>query len=330
MKHEILKSIFFFVIFLCVTNVLSAQETTARQRLEQRRENQTSANNNTDVLSVRAKQKNRQAISSTDNAVWKREIYRFIDLSKEQNAALYYPAQSFDGKMNLFSTLFNLLADNKIAAYEYLDGHEVFTENYKIEFTDVLDRFDIPYRIENGKTTVDETDIPSSEVQGYYIKERYYFDGVTATYGIKTIAICPILFRQGDYDARTVRYPLFWIPYNEIQPYTMRMPIMASSLNNAMNGTVDDFFGKQQYDGEIYKAANPRNLSIAQYTASPEEMKKEQDRIEKELADFEQNLWENPQNVVLPQSKSKKKREKAESPSNNASVSVREMREMLK
>ena len=326
MKYYIL----IFISFLFVGNNLSAQETTARQRMEQRRESQSDAKESDNSLSIRAKQKNREQTATTENIVWKREIYRFIDLSKEQNAALYYPAQSVDGQMNLFATLFNLLADKKIAAYEYLDGQEVFNDNYKIDFVDVLDRFNIPYRPENGKIAVDETDIPSSEVQGYYIKECYYFDGVSATYGVKTIAICPILCRQDDYDAETIRYPLFWIPYNEIHPYAMRMPVMTSALNNAMNGTVDDFFRKRLYNGEIYKAANPRNLAIAQYTATPEEIKKEQDRIEKELADFERNLWENPHDFVLPQPKVKKRREKTESSSNNASVSVRGMREMVK
>ncbi|MDO5524197.1 MAG: hypothetical protein Q4G48_09170, partial [Bacteroidia bacterium] len=45
------------------------------------------------------------------------------------------------------------------------------------------------------------------------------------------------------------------------------------------------------YNGEIYKASNPRNLAIAQYTSTPEEMKAEQEKIEQQLKDFETRLW---------------------------------------
>ena len=52
-----------------------------------------------------------------------------------------------------------------------------------------------------------------------------------------------------------------------------------------------DFFRKQSYDGEIYKAANPRNLAIAQYAETPEEVEQEQQKIEKQLVDFKLGLW---------------------------------------
>jgi hypothetical protein len=67
---------------------------------------------------------------------------------------------------------------------------------------------------------------------------------------------------------------------------------MSSSLNNALSGTIDDFFIMREYDGEIYKSSNPRNLAISQYTSTPEELKAEQERIEKELNDFERMLWQ--------------------------------------
>ena len=55
------------------------------------------------------------------------------------------------------------------------------------------------------------------------------------------LALCPVLHRRDDYATEATRYPLFWIPYLELQPYVRQMPAMASSLNNSMNGTVDDF-----------------------------------------------------------------------------------------
>lgn len=288
-------SILFILFSFCLANI-SAQQT-ARERITQNAEG---SQNKSVGVSVRAEQMNRTQSTDISDAKWSREIYRYLDLSKEGNAPLYYPVIPEQGRMNLFTMIFKLLSEGKITAYEYLDGREVFTDEYKIDFNEFLDRFGVYYQTESGNIVVDDVDIPSNEVQGYYLKEAYYFETGTSNYGVKTVAVCPIIYRQGDYDANTIRYPLFWIPYDELRPYALRMPIMTSSLNNTMTGTIDDFFRKHNYDGEIYKTTNLRNLAISQYTSSPEEMKAEQEKIERQLKDFEERLWkENSDSTVI-------------------------------
>lgn len=282
-----LTTILFSLFVFCGIGNGFAQET-ARERLTRNREE--SQKNASVELSTRAVQMNPPSTDMED-AKWIREIYRYLDLSKEENAPLYYPVQPEQGRMNLFTMIFKLLAENRITAYEYLDGREVFTESYKIDFKEFLDRFGVSYEIRNGQITVDDADIPSSEVSGYFVKEMYYFKTGTSNYGVKTVAVCPVIHRMSDYETSTTRYPLFWVPYDEIMPYAMRMPIMASSINNTMTGSVDDFFRKRTYDGEIYKTANPRNLAISQYTSSQEERRQEQQKIERQLKDFESRLW---------------------------------------
>ena len=172
-------------------------------------------------------------------------------------------------------------------------------------------------------------DIPSHEVQGYYLKEAYYFETGTSNYGVKTVAVCPVIHRQGDYEANTVRYPLFWIPYDELRPYALRMPIMTSSLNNTMTATIDDFFRKNNYDGEIYKTTNLRNLAISQYTSSPEEMKAEQEKIEQQLKDFETRLWKenNDSTSVQPAQQNRRARRNIfRTSSSNSSNTMRDRR----
>ncbi len=300
-------AIIIILSFFSLANI-SAQET-ARERIEQRRQTE-SATTTAIGSNVRAEQMNRSQSTDISDAKWSRVIYRYLDLSKEPNAPLYYPVMPEDGRMNLFTMIFKLLSENKIKAYEYLDGREVFTDEYRVDFKELLDRFGIYYENQNGNIVINDVDIPSNEVQGYYLKEAYYFETGTSNYGVKTVAVCPVIHRQGDYEANTVRYPLFWIPYDELRPYALRMPIMTSSLNNSMTGTIDDFFRKHNYDGEIYKTTNLRNLAISQYTSTPEEMKAEQQKIESQLKDFEKHLWkENTDSVsVQPAKQSRKAR----------------------
>lgn len=269
-------------------NSATAQQT-ARERLAQKQTQEIS--DNASSVSVRATQASRGQSTEIENAMWSRSIYRFLDLKKEANAPLYYPVMPENGRKNLFSMIFRLLIEDKIDAYEYLDGREIFTDEYKIDFMEFLNRFDIYHELNDNKIIVEDVDIPSNEVQGYFVKEAYYFDPITSDHRVKTVAICPVLLRQGDYDAATIRYPLFWISYSDIAPYALSMPVMASSVNNSMTGTVADYFRKRSYDGEIYKAANPRNLAISQYAATPEEVNIEQQKIEAQLRNFEKGLW---------------------------------------
>lgn len=311
-------------LFLMMAAVTLFAQETARERIERRQ--QSAGQPQTAVTDIRMEQSSRYSDESIENAKWSRFIYRYLDLTKEANAPLYYPVTPSDGKMSLFTLLFTLLRDNTIPAYEYLDGREEFTEEYRVNFRELLDRFGIYYEMTDGKIVVNDADIPGNEVEGYFVKEAYYFDRATSTFNVRPLAICPVLQRRDDYGAAT-RYPLFWISYDEIAPYARRIPVMGSSLNNSMNGSVDDFFRMRKYNGDIYKAGNPRNLAISQYTSTPEEMKAEQERIEKELVDFEKNLWKQESHPPVSQQQKVNRREKRKSSAISSGTSSNSMRD---
>ena len=64
--------------------------------------------------------------------------------------------------------------------------------------------------------------------------------------------------------------------------------------------SIDDYFIKKCYEGEIYKTVNLRNLAINQYCKDSVAVKKEQQNIEKQLTDFRNNLW-NAQQPAKPE-----------------------------
>ncbi|MBR2300476.1 MAG: gliding motility protein GldN [Bacteroidaceae bacterium] len=225
--------------------------------------------------------------------VWKRDLYRVLDLEKEKNASLYYPVEPIGDNVNLFTYIFRLILDNSITAYTYnLDGYESFTPENKVKPQDMLDNYRIYYEYgEDSTFIVGTSDIPSGEVLSYYIKESYYFDQRTATYNHRVTAICPVLHRAGEFSSEVTKYPMFWLNYDEIAPLLARQSLMTSSYNNVSSMSIDDYFTKHSYEGEIYKTVNLRNLAINQYCKDSTEVKKEQEKIEKQLKDFEANLW---------------------------------------
>ena len=299
-----MKSIILTVILSFVFLSLFPQET-ARERIEQRRIEE--AKKNSGSSTSQTTRSDIRLNNIIENARWSRIIYRYIDLTNPTNSPLYFPETPVDGKMNLFSTLFRSLQNNDIKAYEYLDGRESFTDEYLINFTEFLDRFNIYYETSSGTTTVHDADIPSHLVQGYYLKEVYYFDTATSSLKVLPISLCPILHQIDNYEG-TTRYPLFWVPYSEVEQKMRTMPAMSSFINNNMRGSIDDFFRTRLYDGEIYKTGNPGNLSISQYTNTPQEFKAEQQRIEQELIDFESQLCKEPVGNLNQNNKNTKNR----------------------
>lgn len=231
-------------------------------------------------------------IAVSEDVDWRRDIYRSLNLELEDNATLYYPVEPMGEKVNLFTLLFRLVLSGDITAYKYnLDGYESFTEENKMEPKTMLENYLIYYEEKNGELVVGNSDVPSAEVLSYYIKESHYYDQRKGAYGKRITAICPVLHRAGDFSAEVTKYPMFWVNYNDVKPFLAQNRVMASSLNNVAQTSFDDFFAKGLYKGDIYKTVNAKNLAISQYCKDSTEIKKEQEKIEQQLKDFENNLW---------------------------------------
>lgn len=228
---------------------------------------------------------------------WMRVMYRQLDLTKDANAALYYPDEPIEGQENLFRIILGRMADNQLSAYEYLDGREVFSDEYKVKMRDVLDRFHILYTDAKGSTeknprfVIEEVDVPASEVLTYYIIERWEFDRRSNRMRTRIEAICPVLHRAGDFGGEAVKYPMFWVKYDELRPYLSTQNIFTNDDNNLATCTYDDYFQLGLYNGEIYKTRNLRNKSLMQLHPDPEELAHAQDSIQKRLDSYEDKLW---------------------------------------
>lgn len=235
------------------------------------------------------------AVAMPEEVPWRRDIYRSLDLTKDENAALYYPVEPQGDEVNLFTLLFRLLNVGKIPAYEYkLNGLEDFTKANRMHFKDMLDRYGIYYEIDGNSIKVADADVPSSEVLSYYVKESSYYDAGTATYHTRVTALCPVLHRSDDFSMDMRKYPLFWVRIEDVESYLAQHQIMVSNLNNAARMSMADYFATNQYKGTIYMTNNMQGRSLQQMYPTDSLMKKEQNRIEREMTDFESHIWATP------------------------------------
>ncbi len=240
------------------------------------------------------------AAEAPEDVVWRRDVYRQLDLTSDKNAPLYYPVEPSAGQINLFTYLFDLLLTGKITAYQYkLDGNESFTSRDKVDVKELLERYHIYYEEQNGRPRVNAGDIPSAEVSRYYIKESSYFDQRTSTFRAKVTALCPVLMRGDDFGGEATPYPLFWLRYDDISTYLARHTMMASNYNNVTNMTAADYFSMNLYDGKIYKTNNMQGKVLANYCKTDSAMADEQKRIEKQLSDFEKHVWGHADSVAV-------------------------------
>lgn len=234
---------------------------------------------------------------SDANKMWEKVVYRQIDLTKPQNMALYYPEEPTENQESLFRLIMKLVTDGQVPVYEYLDGRELFTEQYKVNVKDMLDRFHILYTEGKGSTeknpkfVIEESDVPSNEVLTYYAIENWEFNTNENRLRNNVVAICPVLHRSDDFGGEPIRYPMFWVKMSDLRPYLTQQNIFIDDDNNLARYNYDDFFQMGMYDGEIYKTRNLRNMSLMQMFPDPDELKHAQDSIENRLASFDKNLW---------------------------------------
>lgn len=224
-----------------------------------------------------------------------REIYRSLDLQDvPENTPLYFPEDIVDGQQNLFRIILGLVVDGKIPAYEYLDGREAFTDQYKVKVGEMLDRFDIMYQTQgNGDRavyTIEEADVPTGQVLKYYIIEKWEFDRRSSRMKTYVEAICPVLTRTGDYGGQA-NYPMFWVKFDQLRPYLAQQYVFLSDDNNLPQYSLDDYFNLGMYKGEIYKTKNLRNLSMAQMFPEDDGLKRAQDSIDNRLRQFGKDLF---------------------------------------
>ncbi len=271
------------------------------QARRQQQQAAATAKSNANNMTTRAQISFPTEAKMSEDVVWRRDVYRELDLNDDANAGLYYPTEPVGTQMNLFTYIFKLIMAGPrhggIAAYSYdvNSGNERFDESLRIQPLKFLDDYHIFYERSDRGVHIDDSDIPSAEVKGYFIKESAYYDQVSATFHTKVQAICPVMVREDDFGDGATKYPLFWVKYDDLAPFLSKQTIMTSNLNNAATMSLDDYFTTNAYRGKIYKTTNMLGKTLAQVAGGDTaRLSREQQRIEREIAGFEKHVWGDP------------------------------------
>jgi gliding motility associated protien GldN len=229
---------------------------------------------------------------------WSKKIWRIIDLREKMNISLYYPTQEMEGRINLINLLLSGIENGQLTPYDAQAD-----DDFKIpmSFAQVKERFGakattqekINFDTGERETVTVQGEIRSNEIKQYMLKEEWYFDKQTSALHVRILGICPIreYMREGDTSGEVQRQKLFWIYFPEARPL-LATNLTLNPFNDARQQSFDDVFIKRMFNSYIVKESNMyNNRDISDYLVGKEAML-ESKRIEGQIFNFEQDLWE--------------------------------------
>lgn len=258
----------------------------------------------------------------SDDIVWSRVVYRIIDMRFKQNYQLYYPIVEDAEYSSLMKVMLDAVANDKMPLAVYSKSENLgdirpyFREENKVEGVEILDYLDSQEdKAEDEDVRIDGRILAEDSTGNLYfvqknfekfaknqlkylIQEVVFFDKHYSRLYSKILAIAPL---RADHSIMTDDMPvmealygqlLFWIPFDALRPYMAQQYVMPKASDKT-RVTYDEFFAKKLYSAYILGVSNMHNnRMIPDYATTNEEIKAEQDRIERELLNFEQDLWE--------------------------------------
>lgn len=252
-----------------------------------------------------------------DDIVWSRVVYRIIDMRDKQNYQLYFPVRPDNPYYrNLFKVILDGVCGGGLTPYER--GRELKPKyDMILEPADLRANSILPKERDTDPNSylieVDAAGSPyinndvfaeySKDLLKYVIQEVVFFNKHTSRMYSKIMGIAPLYSANPDKvsarnGAQSLQFSiLFWVLFDELRPFLARQYVIPNG-NETQRLTFDEFFAQKLYahyllgDDNVYTKMLLDYEKIVDVEVYEEFIKKEQQRIETEMLNFEQDLWE--------------------------------------
>ncbi len=243
-----------------------------------------------------------------EDIVWSRIVYRVIDMRDKQNYQLYFPTRPTDEHKSLFRLMLDAVVegvnvykrnprDIKPQFNEILTGEEL---SRAFAFDELSDNnlIQIDPLTEQRTVNMDQYMRYVRNQLKFLIQEVVFFDTHTSRLYSKIIGIAPMYALHPDNmsNSDTMVYfrnsVLCWFAFDELRPYLIQQYVIPNG-NDQLKLSYDEFFAQHLYSGYLLGDSNMYSRMLLEFSLSEDKLKMEQKRIENELMNFEQDLWEN-------------------------------------
>lgn len=243
-----------------------------------------------------------------EDIVWSRIVYRVIDMRDKQNYQLYFPTRPTDENKSLFRLMLDAVVegvnvykrnprDIKPQFNEILTGEEL---SRAFAFDELSDNnlIQIDPLTEQRTVNMDQYMRYVRNQLKFLIQEVVFFDTHTSRLYSKIIGIAPMYALHPDNmsNSDTMVYfrnsVLCWFAFDELRPYLIQQYVIPNG-NDQLKLSYDEFFAQHLYSSYLLGDSNMYSRMLLEFSLSEDKLKMEQKRIENELMNFEQDLWEN-------------------------------------
>ncbi|MBL7683564.1 MAG: gliding motility protein GldN [Flavipsychrobacter sp.] len=234
-----------------------------------------------------------QAVREAD-IMWKKRVWREIDIREKQNMAFRYPGDDYTGGGYFIEIILDAVKKGKIKAYSNMDDRFTtsLSQQQIVELLVGKPDTSIVIDPETGqeKIVISQKEFDPDIVTKYRLKEDWYIDRNTGRMHRQIIGMAPIKDVYNDDGSYRTSQAVFWLYYPEITPMMAQYEVFNPD-NDMSRLTWYEFFEGRYFASRIIKVSNPFDLTFKEKGMSNLEALYEGQKSTEVLFNKEHDMW---------------------------------------